>query len=170
MDFDSIVREQQAGLRAFIRALGVDEAWVDDVAQEVFLVAYRKQKQFDRDADMGKWLRGIARMVVKGERSKQARRSRLLHHGVSDILINLGQEEVVRDPRMGDLLLAMNACLSELPDPARGLLRDRYQEGRRAKELAEKLNSTAVAIRKKLQRIRILVRDCMELKLKEAPQ
>jgi RNA polymerase sigma-70 factor (ECF subfamily) len=170
MDFNSIVREQQAGLRAFIRALGADEAWVDDLAQEVFLVAYRKQGEFDQQADMGKWLRGIARMVVKGERSKQARRSRLMHHGVTDILVNLGQEEVVKDPRMGDLLSVMNTCVSELPDPARGLLQDRYHEGRQAKELADKLNSTAVAIRKKLQRIRMLVRDCMEMKLKEVPQ
>ena len=169
MDFNSIVREQQAGLRAFIRALGADEAWVDDLAQEVFLVAYRKQSQFDPDADVGKWLRGIARLVVKGERSKQARRSRLMHHGISDILVNLGQDEVVTDPRMGNLLMVMNGCVGELPDPARGLLHERYQEGHRAQDLADKLNSTAVAIRKKLQRIRLLVRDCMESKLNEVP-
>jgi hypothetical protein len=33
-EFEGWVREHQAGLRAFIRALGVDEAWVDDLAQE----------------------------------------------------------------------------------------------------------------------------------------
>jgi hypothetical protein len=35
------IREHQAGLRAFVRALGVEADWVDDVAQEVFLIAYQ---------------------------------------------------------------------------------------------------------------------------------
>jgi RNA polymerase sigma-70 factor (ECF subfamily) len=168
MDFDSIVREHQAGLRAFIRALGSDEAWVDDIAQEVFLIAYRKQSHFDPEADLGKWLRGIARNVVKGEISKQARRSRLMHHGVSDVLVNLGQDDSGWQAGNSDLIDSLQKCVDALPHPSQGLLNDRYHEGRRAKELAEKMNSTTGAVRKKLQRIRFLVRQCMEKNMLEA--
>ena len=166
LDFEVIVREHQAGLRAFIRALGADETWVDDLAQEVFLIAYRKRWQFDQQADMGKWLRGIARRAVKGEISKQARRHRLMHNGITDILVNLGQEEVVEDSRLQTLTAVMKTCVAALPEPLGGLLRDRYQEGRRAKDLAEEMDCTAEVVRKRLQRIRISVRQCMELKLK----
>ena len=71
----SLVQEHQAGVRAFIRALGVDEAWVDDVAQETFLIAYRKLDHWDRTREAGPWLRGIARRLALNERRKAARRS-----------------------------------------------------------------------------------------------
>lgn len=167
LDFEVVVREHQAGLRAFIRALGADEAWVDDLAQEVFLVAYRKQDLFRSEADPGKWLRGIARRIVKGERSKTARRSRLLHSGITDILANLGQDPETEESHLVEILPVMRTCVEALPEPSGNLLRDRYLEGRRALELALELNSTAVAIRKKLQRIRMIVRQCMESKMKE---
>ena len=167
LDFDQLVREHQAGLRAFIRALGADESWVDDLAQEVFLVAYRKQSAFRIEGDGGKWLRGIARRVVMGERSKKARRCRLMHEGVADILFNLGQEDDLTEPCPEPLVSAMKLCVEKLPEEQHGLLRARYQEGRRAKDLAAELKSTAGAIRKQLQRIRTAVRRCMENKLGE---
>lgn len=98
LNFDLLVREHQAGLRAFIRALGADEAWVDDLAQEVFIIAYKKQSQFRPEEDFGKWIRGIARRQVMGERTKTARRYRILHDGISDILLSLGNEQHEPEP------------------------------------------------------------------------
>ena len=86
-DFEARVREHQAGVRAFIRALGADEAWVDDLAQEVFIVAHRRLNQFEPGTDFGKWLRSIARYLVANERRKEARHSRLLPFAVVDALL-----------------------------------------------------------------------------------
>jgi RNA polymerase sigma-70 factor (ECF subfamily) len=77
-EFEGWVKEHQSGLRAFIRALGVDEAWVDDLAQEAFIIAYRRLDDFEPGTDFGKWLRRIARNLAANERRKDARRSRLL--------------------------------------------------------------------------------------------
>ena len=41
------VRENHAGLRAFIRSLGVAPLWVDDIAQEAFIIAYDRLDEFD---------------------------------------------------------------------------------------------------------------------------
>lgn len=166
-DFESVVKEYQAGLRAFIRSLGADEDWVDDLAQEVFLVAYRKQSEFRQDEDPGKWLRGIARRLVMGDRTKRARRHRLMHEGIADILINLGIEKPIQDSDLHATVAVMKTCVGGLPDLQRNLLQERYQQGRKAKELAEIKSTTAAAIRKKLQRIRQLIRSCMESKLGE---
>ena len=62
--FEDLVREHQAGLRAFVRALGADEAFVDDLAQEAFIVAYRRLGDFEAGTNFGRWLRGIARHLV----------------------------------------------------------------------------------------------------------
>ena len=51
---EGMVREHHAGLRAYVRSLGVEEAWVDDVAQEAFLVAYRKLDEWDRERCAGR--------------------------------------------------------------------------------------------------------------------
>lgn len=74
--FEAVVREHHAGLRAYIRSLGALEVWVDDLAQEAFLVAYRRQADFRAEGDYAKWLRGIAGNLVMNERRKEARRSR----------------------------------------------------------------------------------------------
>ena len=91
--FSGLVKEHQAGLRAFVRALGVDDVWVDDLAQEAFLVAYRRRDDFDPEADFGKWLRGIARRLVANERRKAGRRSRLLHDSLTDLLMEAAPSE-----------------------------------------------------------------------------
>src|SRR5262245_30961584 len=85
--FSKLVREHQAGLRAFIRALGVEADWVDDLAQETFVVAFQKRQQFENGKDFGKWLRGIARNLVANERRKEARRARILHGPFTDTLL-----------------------------------------------------------------------------------
>lgn len=167
LDFDALVREHQAGLRAFIRALGADEAWVDDLAQEAFIIAYRKQDQFRTEEDFGKWLRGIARRHMMGERTKSARRYRIMHDGITDILLSLGIEKHEPEPGREMTVETMKGCVEQLPEAQRDLLRCRYQEGRQAKDLATELQSTAAAVRKQLQRIRMAVRKCMELKIGE---
>ena len=52
--FTELVRELQAGLRAFTRALGVEADWVDDLAQEVFVIAHQKHAQFESEKDFGR--------------------------------------------------------------------------------------------------------------------
>ncbi|WP_322608154.1 sigma-70 family RNA polymerase sigma factor [Pontiella agarivorans] len=162
LNFDHLVREHHAGLRAFIRALGVDEAWVDDMAQEVFIVAFRKQAEFRKTEDFGKWLRGIARRQVMGERTKTARRHRIMHEGITDVLLSLGIEKHEPEPNRERVVNTMKNCVGKLGEPQRELLRCRYEEGRQCKELAAEFSSSAAAIRKQLQRIRTAVRKCMK--------
>jgi RNA polymerase sigma-70 factor (ECF subfamily) len=167
LNFDALVREHQAGLRAFIRALGADEAWVDDLAQETFIVAYKKKDKFRLDEDFGKWLRGIARRQVMGERTKSARHYRIMHDGICDILLSLGIEKPEPEPGREKAVKTMKGCVEKLPPAQQQLLRLRYQEGRQAKDLATELGATAAAIRKQLQRIRTTVRKCMQNQLEE---
>src|SRR4051812_49932587 len=85
--FATLVAEHQAVLRTFVRMLGVHPMWVDDVAQEVFLVAFRRFADFDPErGEFLAWLRGIARRVVANERRKEGRRSRLMQRELADLL------------------------------------------------------------------------------------
>lgn len=50
------------------RRLGTSEANVDDVVQEIFMVAYRRQDQFEGRSSPKTWLYGIAFNVVRAHR------------------------------------------------------------------------------------------------------
>jgi RNA polymerase sigma-70 factor (ECF subfamily) len=161
---EALVQEHQAGVRAFIRALGVLEAWVDDIAQETFLIAYRKLDEWDRSRDAGQWLRGIARHLAANERRKVARRARLLAGGLADLLIEHVESEP--PPPATELLDALHACLQELPESGRELLRRRYADGELAESLAAQLQMRGDALRQKLLRLRLLVKECVERKVR----
>lgn len=168
--FTQIVRENQAGLRAYVRSLGVDEIWVDDIAQEVFLVAYRRQSDFKADSDYGKWLRGIARHLVANERRKDARRSRLMHAGLADLLMQASLSDEVQEPDLTHLTSILEICVEQLAPHSRELLNQRYANGEHASALALQFHTSAEAVRQNLRRIRLLVKHCVERKLQEAAQ
>ncbi|MFT3866941.1 MAG: sigma-70 family RNA polymerase sigma factor [Nibricoccus sp.] len=166
--FSNLVRVHHASLRAFVRALGAEEAWVDDIAQEVFLVAFRNYAKFDPSADFGKWLRGIARNLVANERRKGARHTRLLPAVVVDVLLNQTPEAINPGYEPNDLLPAMRECVAQLPPRSQELLHHRYTEGENANQLAERLRTRAEAVRQSLVRIRATIKTCVERKLGEA--
>jgi RNA polymerase sigma factor (sigma-70 family) len=59
--FAELVRRHQGQTRALLRRLcKEDHALADDLAQEAFLLAYRKLSQFRADAAFGTWLYRIA--------------------------------------------------------------------------------------------------------------
>jgi RNA polymerase sigma-70 factor (ECF subfamily) len=82
--------------------------------------------------------------------------------------MNLGNDEIDDKPDLKATVAIMKTCVDQLNEDQRELLQCRYEEGRQAKDLASDIGSTAAAVRKKLQRIRELVRNCMNNKLGEA--
>lgn len=169
--FSALVREHQSGLRAFIRALGVEVDWVDDLAQEVFLVAYRKQAQFETGKEFGRWLRGIARRLAANERRKEARHARLLSGPLTDLLAAAdGPAEPLLERETDQLVAAMNECLEHLPEHGRALLCRRYERGESAPALGLTFNLSAGAVRQMLVRLRAVVKRCVQGKLAEASE
>ncbi len=82
------VRREQAGLRAFVRTLGMRAEAVDDVAQEAFVVAFEKLQTFERGTNFGAWVRTIARFLVSKELRREERRQRVLAEHVAEMLID----------------------------------------------------------------------------------
>ena len=151
-------------MRAFVRALGADEIWGDDIAQGAFVVAYRRQGDFRADADFGKWLCGIARHLVANERRRSARHSRLLQAAVVDALATADTADVREPAHTAELVATMRGCVGELPPRQRELLERRYAGGANSSELAATMRMSAEAVRQCLVRIRVVVRACVERK------
>jgi len=160
------VREHHARLRGFVRALGVAPMWVDDVAQEAFIVAYNRLSEFDHERDFGPWLRGIARNLVINERRKDARRKRILSDNLTDVLLSTSSLPEEEDEEMGDRalekMMTLRQCVKKLPEKSMALLRARYEDNLSAQDIAESMKMKSPAVRKALERVRIALRKCVE--------
>ena len=166
-EFRQMVADQHQQLRSFVRTLGVDPDWVDDLAQEAFLVAWRERESFDSQRDIGKWLRGIARNLVRNELRKDQRRKRILHEGLSELLIRLPECETESAEWQRCQMSALRDCVEQLAPKSRRIVAGRYSDGWKAPDLADHLGMTAAAVRQALMRIREQLKQCIEIRMAE---
>ena len=57
-----------------LERLGVPSSVIDDAAQDVFVIAYRRRAEFRGDSTLRTWLTGIALRVAKDYRRSRSRR------------------------------------------------------------------------------------------------
>jgi len=164
--FAGLVKDHQASLRVFVRSLGVEPDWVDDLAQDAFVVAYLELDSYNPDRDFGKWLRGIARNLVRNELRKQGRHRRILHESLSQHLLDLAENEKDREVDVTQLS-ALRDCVEQLPGKSRELVHSRYFEGWDATILADKFEMKAATVRQTLLRIRRQLYQCINQRVKE---
>src|SRR5436853_1750434 len=93
LDFDLIVRETQAHIRAYIAGLGVPRHDVDDVAQDVFVELYRFFDKIPENIPPKQWLKGIARNLCMNYFRRTSRRQRLQREALVQIFLQAEQHE-----------------------------------------------------------------------------
>ena len=161
LNFADLVREHQVGLRAFIRRLGVRKDSVDDLAQETFLLAHMELESFRQGEDFGKWLRGLARNLVRNELRKLARRCRIHDEGLTQYLIKLA--ELQQDGRtfQKEDFAILDQCVQKLSEKSRQLIEGKYEGELSSASLAEKFKMSATAVRLSIMRSRKQLRECV---------
>ena len=167
LEFAQLVAEQHQQLRSFVRTLGVTPDWVDDLAQEAFLVAWRERDSFEQQRDFGKWLRGIARNLVRNELRKKQRHQRLLHNGLAELLVCAAETEPESESWAECRVPMLRDCVEQLAPKSRELVSGRYGDGWKAPDLAGHFNMTPPAVRQALARIRQQLKQCIELRMAE---
>lgn len=76
ISFEQLYRDNFEFVVRSARRLGVQPAWMDDVAQEVFVVASRKLASFEGRSKVRTWLFSITLRVVQGHRRWSKRHDR----------------------------------------------------------------------------------------------
>jgi RNA polymerase sigma-70 factor (ECF subfamily) len=76
--FAEIFNREYAFVWRSLRHLGVALAELDDAAQDVFVVVFRRWKDYDDSRDVRGWLWGIAQRVARGRRRGADRHRRKL--------------------------------------------------------------------------------------------
>jgi len=164
--FEILVRENSEMLELFLRSLVRDEASVDDLFQETMLVAWRRLEDFDRTRRFGPWLRGIAAKLVLAHLRKHIRSPRVNH----ELVIARAEAQVNHISRhpgdtLSDKLESLRQCIDKLPEHYALPLTKRYIEELPATAVAEKLALSSEALKKRLQRGRTMLLECIRQKL-----
>jgi RNA polymerase sigma-70 factor, ECF subfamily len=73
--FDDVYREHFGFVWRSAKRLGVPEASLDDVLQEVFVIVHRRLAEFEGRSSLRTWLFGITLRVARDHRRSAARRS-----------------------------------------------------------------------------------------------
>jgi len=64
MDFPAVYREHHRFVWRILQAMGVPRPTLEDTVQDVFLVVYRRQKDYDPATSIRSWLFGISRRLA----------------------------------------------------------------------------------------------------------
>lgn len=121
-----------------LRRLGVHEADVDDVLQEVFVVVHRKLPDFDASRSRRAWLYGICiNLAASYRRTRRNRRELAVEQEVEPVDRQAATPLEIVEAR--DARAFLDAMLSELPDPKREVFVLHVIEDLPMQEVAEAL-------------------------------
>jgi RNA polymerase sigma-70 factor (ECF subfamily) len=135
---------------------------VDDLAQEVFIAAYRSLDTFQRGDDFGLWLRGIARHKLSDHARKVARRGRLQERLREQVAraVEADLESAVAGDH-SEVIELLLSCIARLPERMRRVVRAGL-DGDRPASLAAELATSVGAIYNLHYRANQLLRDCLQ--------
>jgi RNA polymerase sigma-70 factor, ECF subfamily len=163
--FREIVEAMLPVVRAFVAGRSLPGVDVDDVVQRTFVEAYNSIGQYEIGTNLKSWLITIARYQTMMETTRLKRMADYHARYVpvalarqTESLLQSGGEDGVRVSYLRD-------CMSELPDHALQVLRERYESDRPFAKIAETLGRSEGAIRKQLCLLRQQLHDCVTRKI-----
>jgi RNA polymerase sigma-70 factor (ECF subfamily) len=159
--FRLLVREYGLFVRGYLAARLHHLEDVDDVAQEVFLVAFDRLKTCE-PAQFRYWLIGIAKNELRQHWRKQGRRAAAMERFREEVALAV-EAEVDASFRLlrAESIERLLDCISRLPDRVRRIVRAGL-DGGRADELAHELGINRNAIYQARFRGFAALRKCME--------
>lgn len=163
--FNALVGQFQPMLMAFAAYRIANREEAREAVQDTFVRAYEQLAEFREDGDFGTWLRSICRFMVLSRINTLLReRSRKDDYRMQlDTIVAEHGRDTAADTG-GDPLAALSACLQELQTNSRNLIAERYENGLRCKEIAEKTGRTVTWVTSTLSRVRKALKTCVESK------
>jgi len=164
--FEVLVRENAEMLTSFIRTSIRQDSAIDDIWQESMITAWRRWDDFDRDRPFGAWLRGIASKTILAWHRKHARRAVSCDEATLQYFSDT-YSKIHRLPgdTFNEKLDALRACIESLPDNYRETIRLRFEDGLMPAELANKQSQNVETAKKRLNRAKAKLLDCITRKL-----
>ncbi len=168
--FEILVHQHADMLTAYLRTLVAKPDLVDDLFQETMLVAWRRLPDYDRTRPFAPWLRGIAAKLVLAHRRKSTRDLLSCEPAILEALEGRMQQlEKIPADSFADRLKQLHTCLEHLPEKSNAAIKLAYAQGLKLREIAASFSATEESIKKRIQRARALLQQCLGISSGETP-
>lgn len=157
--FNELFLEHQRSVFAYIITLIPDRNDAEDVFQQTCLMLLKEQAQFDCRRNFFPWACGFALNEVRRFRRAHHRERLPLSDAVIDFLASVHAKSASQVTAQMDLL---GGCLDRLPSEKRNLLMQCYARTGGLESIASQFKIEVSTLRKRLERIRRIVFECME--------
>jgi RNA polymerase sigma-70 factor (ECF subfamily) len=162
--FSELVRTHYPAIRVYLGGQIHDPGALDDLAQDVFLRAFRGLQALRHRVAFRAWLIGIARNRVLEHLRERMRRDNAVRNRF-ELLLDEAQiaflESEDDDVRRGVDLEALRQCMGRLPAGSARLVEEHYFQGRTIASMAREGRRSAGSVRMALLRLREALRECI---------
>ncbi len=172
--FDLLVARHGPGVRTYLGHLVRDRALAEDLTQEVFLKVFTRLETREQGRSFVVWLLRIARNEALDHLRRRGMHQRL----VASVRAGVGRlaRVVHRQPARpeeelahGELLVALDRALVELPESQRSAFLLREQDGLSYEEIAAVMDCSPKTVSTRLHRARRALREILAEHLEVAP-
>jgi RNA polymerase sigma-70 factor len=160
VEFSRLAREHHRLLLVYARSLVRNGEDARELVQEALVAAWKNLKRFDVTKDFGSWLRGIVRNKWRDHCRRLGRSPEFAEEELGRLEASLSAWEA-KGAEGNPAFSALEHCRGRLPEAFSQVIDTYYYEGLSGEEAAEKLEVSAATIRKRLERARAALRDCM---------
>jgi RNA polymerase sigma-70 factor (ECF subfamily) len=162
--FAALVRRYETDVWRVATAMLGDRVATENLVQQTFVNAYERLDQYQAGRDIGRWLKGIARNLVREEMRKRSRESQHLA-SYREYLLTLYEDDDTAEQRARELERALAACRQTLTEAAARALVLHYEEGLSVEQVSTLISRTLAGTRQLLFRARVALRDCVQRRL-----
>ncbi|MGB7325658.1 MAG: sigma-70 family RNA polymerase sigma factor [Rubripirellula sp.] len=155
----------QPKLRAFIRSLVFTPSDIDDILQDIAVIAIENSHRFDPAQSIDGWVFGITRKRILKHYEKQKRQ----HLRFSPELVDALTIAAETDTSNLDSLDALQLCLDKLDVPHRELLVKRHQPGATARQLASEIGYTDTRMSRLINSLYRSLMNCVQREIAGEP-
>ncbi|MEI6211580.1 MAG: sigma-70 family RNA polymerase sigma factor [bacterium] len=163
--YTEVVRATQDRLRAYVLWACPDPDVAEDIAQDVYLYAWRNMDKYETGTNFLAWLKKVAHFRIlnraKSSAAQAQRERRYFDEFLFDIAAQTDLPLDAVDP-LDSRMVILRKCLQKLPAKSLELIQQRYEKNLDAERLAKLLNKSAATIRVTLLRIREQLRRCVK--------
>ncbi|MDB9742017.1 sigma-70 family RNA polymerase sigma factor [Akkermansiaceae bacterium] len=159
--YTELVKRYQGSVLSCLAVRLDHKCEAEDIAQEAFIIAFKKIDEFREEEAFGPWIRTITFNLMRNYWRKH---KPTLVGGAAelDILINEEIGLTYSIDNENDQLEALKTCLQKLDNQWRELITLRYYEDIPIRELTKKLDLPHSTITMRLHRIREKLYQCIQ--------
>ena len=161
LDFETIVRQHQAGIWRYLRFLGAERFEADDLTQETFLSLFRSNFEHRSTGETSGYLRAVARNQLLQFRRGQGKELNTVQMEVAESV----WAEADQDDGLANYLAALKCCLEKLDGKSRDVVDLFYREGLGREAVGKRMELKPQGVKSLLRRTRELLRECVKRNL-----